>query len=110
MLKKVLEKRIEGLLEERSELRLKVIGYDKLEEKAESLTKVLSRLEGAESAIVSTLKDQIRELTLRLDILTMSPEEIETMRQIKVEGRRDDPLERRGQDTMERAMRRRVID
>lgn len=88
-----LEERIGELTEERGELRYKVSDYDKLEEKAERLTKELSKLEGRLDLRVELLTERIRELTLRNDILTMTPEQIEAMRKVKAGGRMNDPLD-----------------
>jgi len=93
MTKKELTQELKELREELGEIRYKAEQYDKKVGEVEQLQESLAERHGVENMRIAYLEDQIRNLILRIDILTLTPEQIETMRKIKVRGRTDEPLD-----------------
>jgi len=105
MTKKELEKEIDELREKLGELRYKVNDYDELKKGNKRLEKKFSRIEGVEDTRITMMAERIRELVLRNDILTMTPDQIESMRKIKVKGNLHDPLDLERHRDYERRLR-----
>ena len=89
MTKKELHKRVGELRETIGELRYKADQVGGLKETIQDLETKLSRMEGVEDANIGNLNGQVRELQLRLDVLTMTPEQIKVIRSVDRPTRRD---------------------
>lgn len=92
MTKKELETKVEELREEVGKLRYKEEMYGETNEELERLKGVLSEVQTEKRIELDLLANHVKNLTLRLDILTLTPEQIETMRKVKASGRIDEPL------------------
>lgn len=93
MTKKELKQEVRELREKLGEIRYKAKKYDEVTDKLLSIEKALRKQDIELSRERAYLVERIRELTLRNDILTMTPDQIESMRKIKVKGNLHDPLD-----------------
>ncbi len=92
MTKKDLQNEIYELKSESRGYRYKAEDHDETRKRLAKSEKVLNELRGRRNQEIESLAYQVRELTLRIDILTITSEQIEIMRKVKHRGRLDDPL------------------